>query len=44
MNKSSLKEKFSVIQEHWQPKVIAELNQLNISKLKVMEPGKVYEW
>ena len=24
--------------------VIAELNQLNISKLKVMEPGKVYEW
>jgi len=25
-------------------KVIAELNQLNISKLRVMEPGKIYEW
>ena len=25
-------------------KVIAELNQLNISKLRVMEPGKVYKW
>jgi ribonuclease BN (tRNA processing enzyme) len=24
--------------------VIAELNQLNISKLRVMEPGKIYEW
>jgi cAMP phosphodiesterase len=24
--------------------VIAELNQLQISKLKVMEPGKIYEW
>ncbi len=24
--------------------VVAELNQLNISKLSVMEPGKTYEW
>jgi len=28
----------------YREKVIAELNQLNISRLKVMEPGKIYEW
>jgi Low-affinity cAMP phosphodiesterase len=28
----------------YREKVVAELNQLQISKLKVMEPGRIYEW
>ena len=28
----------------YREKVIAELNQLNIDKLQVMEPGRTYEW
>jgi hypothetical protein len=28
----------------YREKVIAELNDLNIDKLRVMEPGKVYKW
>ena len=28
----------------YREKVIAELNQLNIDKLRVMEPGRTYEW
>ena len=28
----------------YREKVVAELNQLKIDKLQVMEPGKIYEW
>ena len=28
----------------YREKVVAELNQLNIDKLRVMEPGRIYEW
>lgn len=41
MNKSSLKEKFSVIQEHWQPKVVAEANG---QELKLVKCEGVFPW
>ena len=28
----------------YREKVIQELNELGIEKLRVMEPGRIYEW
>jgi mannose-6-phosphate isomerase-like protein (cupin superfamily) len=34
MNKASLNDKFSMIQEHWQPKVVAQLNGQEVKLVK----------
>ena len=41
MNKASLKEKFELIQEHWRPKVVA---QLNGQELKLVKFAGVFPW
>lgn len=41
MNKISLPEKFSLIQEHWRPKVAAELNG---QELKLVKFAGVFPW
>jgi len=41
MNKASLTEKFSLINEHWRPKVVAELNGQELKLVKVLG---VFPW
>ena len=41
MNKFSLKEKFALIQEHWRPKVVA---QLNGQEVKLVKFQGVFPW
>jgi len=41
MNKASLFEKFALIQEHWRPKVVAELNG---QELKLVKFAGVFPW
>jgi len=41
MNKASLTEKFAAIQEHWRPKVVA---QLNGQELKLVKFAGVFPW
>lgn len=41
MTKASLAEKFSLIQEHWRPKVVAELNG---QELKLVKFSGVFPW
>jgi mannose-6-phosphate isomerase-like protein (cupin superfamily) len=41
MNKASLSEKFALIQEHWRPKVVAELNG---QELKLVKLEGVFPW
>ena len=41
MNKISLNEKFSRIQEHWRPKVVAELNG---QEMKLVKFKGVFPW
>ena len=41
MNKASLDEKFALIQEHWRPKVVAELNG---QELKLVKFSGVFPW
>lgn len=41
MTKASLNEKFSVIHEHWRPKVVAELNG---QELKLAKFSGVFPW
>ena len=41
MTKASLIEKFSLIQEHWRPKVVAELNG---QELKLVKFSGVFPW
>ena len=41
MTKTSLIEKFSLIQEHWRPKVVAELNG---QELKLVKFSGVFPW
>ena len=41
MTKASLTEKFSLIQEHWRPKVVAELNG---QELKLVKFAGVFPW
>ena len=41
MNKASLDEKFALIQEHWRPKVVAELNG---QELKLVKFAGVFPW
>ena len=41
MNKASLSEKFALIQEHWRPKVVA---QLNGQELKLVKFAGVFPW
>jgi len=41
MKKISLAEKFSLIQEHWRPKVVAELNG---QELKIVKISGVFPW
>ncbi|HLX71542.1 MAG TPA: cupin domain-containing protein [Verrucomicrobiae bacterium] len=41
MNKSSLNEKFALIQEHWRPKVVA---QLNGQEVKLVKFQGVFPW
>ena len=41
MNKASLAEKFSLIQEHWRPKVVAELNG---QEVKLVKFAGVFPW
>jgi mannose-6-phosphate isomerase-like protein (cupin superfamily) len=45
MNKISLTEKFAQLQEHWRPKVLAELNgqELKLVKLKGVFPWHRHE-
>ena len=41
MNRISLSEKFSLIHEHWRPKVVAELNG---QELKLVKFAGVFPW
>jgi mannose-6-phosphate isomerase-like protein (cupin superfamily) len=41
MNKASLSEKFSLINEQWRPKVVAELNG---QELKLVKVSGVFPW
>jgi hypothetical protein len=41
MNKSSLSEKFSKIDEHWRPKVVA---QLNGQEVKLVKFQGIFPW
>jgi mannose-6-phosphate isomerase-like protein (cupin superfamily) len=41
MNKASLNEKLAMIHEHWQPKVVAELNG---QELKLVKFAGVFPW
>jgi mannose-6-phosphate isomerase-like protein (cupin superfamily) len=41
MNKCSLDEKFALIQEHWRPKVVAEVNG---QELKLVKFAGVFPW
>lgn len=41
MNKSSLNEKFALLDEHWRPKVVAELNG---QEVKVVKFAGVFPW
>jgi mannose-6-phosphate isomerase-like protein (cupin superfamily) len=41
MNKASLAEKFSLLHEHWRPKVVAELNG---QELKLVKFSGVFPW
>ncbi len=41
MNKASLTDKFALIQEHWRPKVVA---QLNGQELKLVKFAGVFPW
>ena len=41
MNKVSINEKFALIQEHWRPKVVA---QLNAQELKLVKVAGVFPW
>src|SRR5215831_1605805 len=41
MDKASLFEKFALIQEHWRPKVVAELNG---QELKLVKFAGVFPW
>lgn len=41
MNKCSLDEKFSLIQQHWRPKVVAEMNG---QELKLVKFAGVFPW
>lgn len=41
MNKTSLPEKFALIDEHWRPKVVAELNG---QELKLVKFAGVFPW
>ena len=41
MNKASLAEKFALINEHWRPKVVA---QLNGQELKLVKFAGVFPW
>ena len=41
MTKASLTEKFALIQEHWRPKVVAELNG---QELKLVKFSGVFPW
>jgi mannose-6-phosphate isomerase-like protein (cupin superfamily) len=41
MNKVSLDEKFALIQEHWRPKVVAELNG---QEVKLVKFSGVFPW
>jgi len=41
MNKASLNEKFAMIDEHWRPKVVA---QLNGQELKLVKLQGVFPW
>jgi mannose-6-phosphate isomerase-like protein (cupin superfamily) len=41
MNKASLNEKFALIQEHWRPKVVA---QLNGQEVKLVKLRGVFPW
>ncbi len=41
MNKASLSEKFSLINEQWRPKVVAELNG---QELKLVKVAGVFPW
>lgn len=41
MNKGCLKEKFSLIHEHWRPKVVAEVNG---QELKLVRFAGVFPW
>jgi mannose-6-phosphate isomerase-like protein (cupin superfamily) len=41
MNKASVFEKFSLIREHWRPKVVAELNG---QELKLVKVSGVFPW
>jgi mannose-6-phosphate isomerase-like protein (cupin superfamily) len=41
MDKTSLKEKFALIQEHWRPKVVA---QLNGQEVKLVKFQGVFPW
>jgi mannose-6-phosphate isomerase-like protein (cupin superfamily) len=41
MTKASLNEKFAAIQEHWRPKVVAELNG---QELKLVKFSGVFPW
>jgi mannose-6-phosphate isomerase-like protein (cupin superfamily) len=45
MNKVSLKDKFSMIQEHWRPKIVAQLNgqELKLTKFKGIFPWHHHE-
>jgi len=45
MNKSSVTEKFALIQEHWRPKVVAELNgqEVKLVKFQGMFPWHHHE-
>jgi mannose-6-phosphate isomerase-like protein (cupin superfamily) len=41
MNKASLEEKFALIDEHWRPKVVAELNG---QEVKLVKFAGVFPW
>jgi mannose-6-phosphate isomerase-like protein (cupin superfamily) len=41
MNKASLNQKFALIQEHWRPKVVAELNG---QELKLVKFAGAFPW
>jgi mannose-6-phosphate isomerase-like protein (cupin superfamily) len=41
MNKTSLPDKFALIQEHWRPKVVA---QLNGQELKLVKVAGTFPW
>ena len=41
MNKASLTETFSLIHEHWRPKVVAELNG---QELKLVKVSGIFPW